>query len=89
MRAMLALGSMALSFGLGGCQVTEDKGNSSTTVEYNADVAGNAVADVANTAQDIGGAIVSDAKREANTFDDKVIDKHDGEPAAEPDHNAQ
>ena len=38
MRAFISIGSVALSFALGACQVTEDKANGTTTVEFNQDV---------------------------------------------------
>ena len=51
---------------LGACQVTEDKANSETTIEYNQDVAENAAADIGNTAENVGGAIANSVENTAD-----------------------
>lgn len=55
---ILALAPIAL---LAACQVSE--GNNSMTVSYNQDVAENAVADVANGAEEAGEAIANGAQQ--------------------------
>ena len=81
MRAITILTVAALGLGAAACQVTEDKNNHSTSVEYNDQVAANAVADVGNTATNIAGTIAADAKREVG----KVKVRVDAERA---EHNA-
>jgi hypothetical protein len=58
MRMMLAVPLLALA----ACQVTDDNKNDQLTVQYNQDVAENAVADIANGAEEAGGAIANSAK---------------------------
>lgn len=72
MRAFVSLGPVVLSFALGACQVTEDKNNGTTTVEFNQDVAENGAAVAVDKAQDVAGTIAADAKREADKLGDKV-----------------
>ncbi len=70
MRIALALPVLLL----GACQVSTDDANDSTTVQYNQDVAENAAADVANTAQNIGGMIVNDVSQTADKVQNEVGD---------------
>ena len=58
MRMMLALPLLALA----ACQVTDDDKNDQVTVQYNQDVAENAVDDIANGAKEAGEAIVNSAQ---------------------------
>ena len=74
MRAIMCLGSAFMSVALGACQVTEDKGNGTTTVEFNQDVAENSAAVAVDKAQDVAGTIAADAKREADKLGNKVGD---------------
>jgi hypothetical protein len=48
-------------FALAACQVTEDDKNDQMTIQYNQDVAENAVADIANGAEEAGEAIANGA----------------------------
>ena len=48
---------------LAACQVTEDDQNDQVTVQYNEDVAENALADVANGAEEAGEAIANGAEQ--------------------------
>ncbi len=59
---------------LGACQVTEDKANDQTTIEYNSDVAEQGAADVANTAGTIAGQIATDVEQSADKVSNKVGD---------------
>ncbi len=61
----IALTVPLLLMPLAGCQVEQDRGNDQVTIQYNAEVAENAVEDVTNEAARIGGAIVNDVEREA------------------------
>ena len=74
MRAFISIGSVALSFALGACQVTEDKANGTTTVEFNQDVAENGAAVAVDKAQDVAGTIAADASREADKLQNKIGD---------------
>ena len=58
MRMMLALPLLALA----ACQVTTDDKNDQTTIQYNQDLAENAVEDVANGAKEAGEAIANSAE---------------------------
>lgn len=58
MRIIFALPLLALA----ACQVTEDSANDQVTVQYNQDLAENAVGDVANGAQEAGDAIVNSTR---------------------------
>ncbi|HVL79162.1 MAG TPA: hypothetical protein VM346_07715 [Sphingomicrobium sp.] len=51
---------------LAGCQAEQDPTNNQVTVQYNAEVAENALEDVANEATRIGGTIVNDVQREGD-----------------------
>ena len=82
MRAIIILTVAALGLGAAACQVTEDKNNHSASVEFNDQVATNAVADVGNAATNIAGTIAADAKREAGKVDIK-IKNHQANEAAE------
>ena len=57
---------------LGACQVTEDKANSETTIEYNQDVAENAAADIGNTAENVGGAIANTVENTADKVQNRA-----------------
>ncbi|QNN65857.1 hypothetical protein H9L12_04800 [Sphingomonas rhizophila] len=74
MRAMMCLGSAVMSVALGACQVTEDKGNGTTTVEFNQEVAENSAAVAVDKAQDVAGTIAADAKREADKLGNEIGD---------------
>ena len=82
MRAIMILTVAALGLGAAACQVTEDKNNHQTSVEFNDQLATNAVADVGNAATNIAGTIAADAKREAGKIDIKIND-HKANEAAE------
>ena len=91
MRAFISLGSAVLSVALGACQVTEDKNNGTTTVEFNQDVAENGAAVAVDKAQDVAGTIAADAKREADKIGNEIGDvdvdvdiKRDTNPPAAP-----
>ena len=71
MRALILIAPALL---LGGCQVTEDKGNNQVTVAYNQDVAENAAEDIGNTAENIGGMIANDVDATADKVRNKVGD---------------
>ena len=72
MRAISMLAATAMMAATAACQVTSDKNNSEVSVQYNDQVAANAVADVGNAATNIAGTIAADAKREAGKVQDKV-----------------
>ena len=74
MRAIVSLGSAVLSMALGACQVTEDKGNATTSIEFNQDLAENGAAKAVDTAKDVAGTIAADAQREAGKISEKVGD---------------
>ena len=74
MRAITIFTVAALGIGTAACQVTEDKNNHSTSVEYNDQVAADAAQDVGNAATNIAGTIAADAKREAGKVQEKVGD---------------
>ena len=74
---------------LGACQVSKDGNNDSVTVEYNQDVAENAVADVGNTAENIAGDIGNDVERTADKIDDKVGDGADDSAPGNAQANSQ
>jgi hypothetical protein len=57
---------------LGACQVSKDSANNAVTVEYNADVAENALEDVGNTAENLASDIGNDVERTAEKIDNKV-----------------
>jgi len=59
---------------LGACQVSTDDANDSMTVQYNQDVAENAAADVANTAENIGGMIANDVEKTADKIQNTDVD---------------
>ena len=82
MRAITILTVAALGIGTAACQVTEDKNNHSTSVEYNDQVAADAAQDVGNAATNIAGTIAADAKREAGKVDIR-IKNHQANEAAE------
>jgi len=63
MRIMFALPLLALA----ACQVTEDDQNDQVTVEYNQDLAENAVEDIANGAEEAGEAIANGAEEAVDT----------------------
>ena len=74
MRAISILTVAALGLSVAACKVTEDKNNQETSVEFNDQIATNAVADVGNAATNIAGTIAADAKREAGKVQEKVGD---------------
>ena len=82
MRAITILTVAALGLGAAACQVSEDKNNHEASVEFNDQVATNAVADVGNAATNIAGTIAADAKREIGKVDVK-IKHHDANEATE------
>jgi len=49
---------------LAGCQAEGDPGNNQVTVQYNSEIAENALEDVANEAARLGDTIVNDVERE-------------------------
>ena len=59
---------------LAACQVSKDETNDTITTEYNQDVAENVAADAANTAQNIGGAIVNEAEATGDKIQNEVGD---------------
>ena len=59
---------------LAACQVSKDETNDTITAEYNQDVAENVAADAANTAQNIGGAIVNEAEATGDKIQNEVGD---------------
>ncbi len=80
MRAISILTVAALGLSVAACKVTEDKNNQETSVEFNDQIATNAVADVGNAATNIAGTIAADAKREAGKVDIKIR-QHDSRDA--------
>lgn len=82
MRALIAIPAIAL---LAACQVSKDEANDTVSVTYNQDVAENAAADVAATAENVGEDIANgvdkagdrikntdiDVKADTNTQDNK------------------
>ena len=80
MRLILALPLL----GLAACNVTKDGANDQVTVEYNADVAENAVADVGNAAEDAANEVGQAARDIGDKVENTDIDvdvKTDGEKA--------
>ena len=82
MRAITILTVAALGLGAAACQVSEDKNNHQASIEFNDQVATNAVADVGNAATNIAGTIAADAKREIGKVNVK-IKNHDANEATE------
>ena len=82
MRAISVLTIAAFGLTAAACQVTEDKNNHEASVEFNDQVATNAVADVGNAATNIAGTIAADAKREVGKVDIKIKD-HNANEAVE------
>ncbi len=74
MRAISLLAATALIAATAACQVSEDKNNGTTSVEFNEQVATETAADVGNAATNIAGTIAADAKREADKVKDRVGD---------------
>ncbi len=70
MRIALALPALLL----GACQVTKDDANDSMTVEYNQDLAENAVADAGNAAENVASDIGNDAERTGDKIENTVGD---------------
>lgn len=70
MRLILALPLLALA----ACQVTEDDQNDQLTVQYNQEVAENAVADIANGAQEAGEAVANGARDAGNAVQNVDVD---------------
>ena len=94
MRAISMLAATAMMVATAACQVTSDKNNSETSIEFNDQVAANAVADVGNAATNIAGTIAADAKREAGKVSVKVKAERaehaaDSANSAEPVANKQ
>ena len=89
MRMIIALPLLAAPLvALAACNVTTDDKNDQVTVQYNQDLAENAVADTANKAQEIAGEIGNDVKetsekvqQKADNVDVDVDVKTDGEKA--------
>ena len=59
---------------LAACQVSGDDQNDAVTVQYNQDVAENAAEDIANGAQEAGGAIVNGAREAGETLQNVDVD---------------
>jgi hypothetical protein len=57
------------------CNVSTD--NNAVTVQYDQNTAANAIADVGNTAQDIGNAVSNEASETANKVDNSSIVAND------------
>ncbi len=70
MRALMTLPLLALA----ACNVTKDGANDQVTVEYNGDVAENAVADVGNAAEDVANDVGQAAKDIGNKVENTDID---------------
>lgn len=70
MRTLLILPLLALA----ACQVTEDDKNDQVTVQYNKDVAENALADIANGAEEAGEAIANGAEKAVDTARNVDVD---------------
>ena len=80
MRILMALPLLAMA----ACNVTKDGANDQVTVEYNGDVAENAVADVGNAAEDVANDIGQVAKDVGNRVGNTDVDvdvKTDGSKA--------
>lgn len=80
MRILIALPVLALA----ACNVTKDGANDQVTVEYNADVAENAVADVGNAAEEAANEVGQAAKDIGNKVENADVDldvKTDGSKA--------
>jgi hypothetical protein len=56
------------------CNVDRDAGNETTTLSFNEAVAQNTLADVGETAENIGGAIANEAEQTAEKVENKVGD---------------
>ena len=61
-------------FALSACQVTEDDQNDQVTIQYNEEVAENAMADVTNGAQEAGEAIANGVEGAAETAKNVDVD---------------
>ena len=59
---------------LGACDVDRDAANDTTTLSFNETVAENAIEDVGNTAENIGGAIANEAEETAGKVENEVGD---------------
>ncbi|MFL5142234.1 MAG: hypothetical protein ACJ8DP_02650 [Microvirga sp.] len=70
MRMLLAVPLLALA----ACQVTKDDKNDQVTIQYNEDVAKNAVADVTNGAKEAGAAIANSAEDAGATVRNVDVD---------------
>jgi hypothetical protein len=88
--AIATAASLSLVLVLGGCQVSKDDNNGTTSVTYNSDVAENAASDVGNTAGNIAADIGNDVKATGDKIDNKVgkdNDANDGNTAANANEN--
>jgi hypothetical protein len=85
--AIAAAASLSLVLALGGCQVSKDDNNGTTSVTYNSDVAENAAADVGNTAGNIASDIGNDVKATGDKIDNKVGTDSDDNSAANASEN--
>jgi hypothetical protein len=79
MRLMIALAATAAtSLALGACQVSKDEANDTVSVTYNGDVAENALADAADTAEnvaaDVSNGVDAASDRIENTDVDVSVD---------------
>lgn len=68
MRSLLVLPILLL----GACQVTEDEQNDTISAEFNQALAENVADDVADTAGNIGAAIVNDVERTGEKIENEV-----------------
>ena len=85
MRALIKPMLAVIPFlGMAACNVTKDGANDQITVEYNADVAENAVADVGNAAEEAAGQVGQAAQDIGNKVENTDVDvdvKTDGTKA--------
>jgi hypothetical protein len=72
------------------CEANVDQGNDSVTLQYDQNLAEDAAGDIANGAQQIGGAIVNDVQETAEKVDNKVdVDVDINNEEQQPPANSQ
>jgi hypothetical protein len=71
MRILFAVPLLLL---LGACDVDDDAANDQVSIQYDEQEARNTASSAANTAQNIGGAIVNDVSQSADKVQNKVGD---------------
>ena len=71
MRILIAVPALAL---LAACQVSKDDANDTVSMTYNSDVAENAAADVASTAQNVGEDIANGVDQAGDRIQNTDVD---------------